>query len=178
MRASLVELNARWEERIGEVTDVSIGINTGPAQVGNIGSRRKFKYGALGTTVNLSSRVQGATKYLGAPFLVTESTAKQLDARFSTRRLCSVRTVNIPHPVVIFEVADAPNAQWAELKRRYELALNLFEHAKFHEALPILGALAHEFPQDDPTVLLLKRNVADLRTIPSEFDPVWELGNK
>jgi adenylate cyclase len=178
IRGSIAQLNQRWQERIGEVTDISIGINTGPAQVGNIGSRRKFKYGALGTTVNLSSRVQGATKYLGASFLVTESTAKQLDDRFSTRRLCSVRTMNIPDPVVMFEVADAPDAKWAELKRRYESALSLFEQAKFHEALPILGALAHEFPHDEPTVVLLKRNVENLRTSPADFNPVWDLGNK
>jgi len=38
---------------------VSIGVNTGPARVGNVGSAVKFKYGALGDTVNMGSRVQG-----------------------------------------------------------------------------------------------------------------------
>ena len=58
MRACLPELNDRWQSRLGERTDISIGINSGRAQVGNIGSRRKFKYGAFGTTVNQASRVQ------------------------------------------------------------------------------------------------------------------------
>ena len=46
--------------------NLGIGINSGPASVGNTGSIHKFKYGPLGNTVNLASRVQGATKYLKA----------------------------------------------------------------------------------------------------------------
>ena len=41
-----------------------LGLNTGVARVGNTGTQRKFKYGPLGNSVNLASRVQGATKYL------------------------------------------------------------------------------------------------------------------
>ena len=51
---SLPEVNKSWEPRLGEPVRLGIGINTGQAQVGNVGSRLKFKYGALGTTVNLA----------------------------------------------------------------------------------------------------------------------------
>jgi adenylate cyclase len=62
MLAALPALDGRWQEAVGGPTEVGIGVNTGPAQVGNTGSTFKFKYGALGNTVNLGSRVQGLTK--------------------------------------------------------------------------------------------------------------------
>ena len=69
MRRSLPEVNARWQERLGESTEITIGINTGLAQVGNIGSRRKFKYGAFGTTVN---QAYGVFPQAGKILLQTE----------------------------------------------------------------------------------------------------------
>lgn len=178
MRASLGEINERWQSRLGEKTDISIGIHSGQAQVGNIGSRRKFKYGALGTTVNQASRIQGTTKQVGVSFLVTHATAALLDSRFPLRRLCSLRTVNIPEPVVVYELADAPDARWSELKRRYEDALTLFESGKFYEAMAILGGLMAEFPHDEPTRYLLQRNVNYLNKSSGDFDPVWNLERK
>ena len=65
MRGGLPELNRRWEGRLGKAIGLGIGINSGAALVGNTGSRQKFKYGPLGHTVNLASRVEGATKHLG-----------------------------------------------------------------------------------------------------------------
>ena len=76
----LPDLNERWKCRIGAPLKVGIGVNTGEALVGNIGSSRKFKYGPLGHTVYLASRVEGATKQLGVPILITDSTRRQLAA--------------------------------------------------------------------------------------------------
>ena len=47
-----------WRDRLEESFSVGIGICSGPAHVGNTGSKKKFKYGPLGTTVNLASRLQ------------------------------------------------------------------------------------------------------------------------
>src|SRR5262249_34701816 len=85
-------LNERWQPILGEPMGIGIGINTGMARVGNVGSQRKMKYGPLGNTVNLGSRVQGATKYFKVRLLVTESTYKQIRAgsnsTFDARHLC------------------------------------------------------------------------------------------
>lgn len=178
MRAQLPIVNQRWQSRLGEPTEVSIGINSGLAQVGNIGSTRKFKYGALGTTVNLASRVQGATKHLGVPLLVTRSTAAKLPADFAIRRLCQVRTVNIDEPVELCELASEPAANWPALKRRYEEALGLFEAARFFEAMALLGGLVAEYPNDEPTRRLLQRNVQCLSQSAEKFDRVWTLDSK
>ncbi|MCB1237807.1 MAG: response regulator, partial [Verrucomicrobiae bacterium] len=85
-------LNAEWRPKTGAETAIGIGVSTGPALVGNIGTHRKFKYGPLGTTVNLGSRVQGVTKLLHTHLLATGETVARLDeAEFPHRRLCRVR---------------------------------------------------------------------------------------
>jgi adenylate cyclase len=178
MRATLPGLNERWKERLGEATDISVGIHSGPAQVGNIGSRRKFKYGAFGPTVNLASRVQGATKHVGVPVLVTQATAQAAGGEFAVRRLGKVRTVNIAEPVELYELAAAPDARWDALRRGYEESLGYFEQARFVEAMGLLGKLVGEFPTDEPTRRLLARNVSCLSHPPDRFDPVWNLESK
>src|SRR5439155_5872724 len=116
MLARLPELNARWQSVLGEPIQVGIGINTGMACVGNMGSRRKFVYGPQGDTVNLASRVQGATKYLQAPILLTGSTQMRLDDGFKTRRLCQVRVVNIARPVDLYELRAPEEPGWEALQ--------------------------------------------------------------
>ena len=179
MRMGLAALNQRWEARIRTKTDVSIGINSGDAQVGNIGSRRKFKYGAFGTTVNQASRVQGATKLIGLPMLVTRSTADQLGDEFPLRRLCTVRTVNISDPVELFELAEFPHASWRRLQVEYESALVHFERAELDDALEILGRLGKEFSHDQPRLNLVRR-VAEAQNYSEgvPFSAVWTLGSK
>jgi hypothetical protein len=70
-----------------ESTDVGIGINTGTALVGNVGSSYKFKYGAVGDTVDLANRVQGLTRSPRPRVLLTASTHAKLGDAFLTRRL-------------------------------------------------------------------------------------------
>ena len=54
-----------------------IGVHTGMALVGNIGTRGKLKYGALGDTLNTASRVEGLNKYIGSHVAVSGETAAQ-----------------------------------------------------------------------------------------------------
>jgi adenylate cyclase len=178
MREQLAEFNTRWEPRLGEPTGISIGINSGPAQVGNIGSRRKIKYGAFGPTVNQAARVQGATKLVGCPLLVTKGTADLLGGAYPLRRLCTATTVNIAEPVDFYELPAAPDAAWPKLKEQYEQALALFEKAQFRQAMALLINLAGDFPTDVPTMNLLQRSMAFFQNPPPKFDSVWHLKAK
>jgi adenylate cyclase len=178
MLERLRDLNERWQPVLEEPMDLGIGINSGPARVGKIGSERKFKYGPLGTTVNLASRVQGATRYLKARVLVTRSTREQLDAGFAARRLCRARVVNIPDPVDLYELGPAPATDWEELGRDYSMALDRFEKRSFRTAIRILGNILNEHPEDGPSLVLMARALAFLMPKPPEFDPVWELPGK
>ena len=178
MLGVLPELNARWQPFLSEPVDVSIGLNTGITRVGNIGSKYKFKYGALGNAINLASRVEGATKYLGSRLLVTGTTRAQLDDTFAVRRVCRVRVVNITEPVELYELAALGLPDWPQLRQQYETALDLFERKEFHGAIRIAGDLLAKYPHDGPTLALLCRSVNSLMAPVANFDPVWELPGK
>ena len=161
MLDKLPELNARWRDTLQEPMGLGIGINTGRARVGNTGSHHKFKYGPLGNSVNLASRVQGVTKYLKAPLLVTEATRSKLDPELLTRRIGKVKVVNIAEPVEIYELLPTPAPGLLEPAQRmcrdYEAALAAFERNEPREALTIVARVYRENPDDGPALVLLSR---------------------
>jgi adenylate cyclase len=178
MLAALPQLNERWQPILGEPLALTIGINTGTASVGNIGSRRKFKYGPLGNAVDLASRVRGATKYLGTNFLVTGTTEAQLDAKLERRRISRVRVVNIAQPVDLFEIAAPGQPDWPTFSASYAAALALLEQSSFREAAAALGKLLSDYPDDVPTQVLLSRALQAITSPTEEFDPIWQLPGK
>ncbi|MBV9111670.1 MAG: adenylate/guanylate cyclase domain-containing protein [Hyphomicrobiales bacterium] len=80
MRAELAKLNARWhaeaeaEHRSFPEVRFGVGLNTGICCVGNLGSTRRFDYSAIGDDVNVASRLEGATKFLGVDIAANAAT--------------------------------------------------------------------------------------------------------
>jgi adenylate cyclase len=178
MLNTVAELSPRWQERLGESTSVGIGVNSGPVFVGNTGSRRKFKYGPLGTTVNMASRVQGATKYFGAQMIITMATRQQLPADFPSRRLRLVNVVNISDPVELHEVFVDRDRAHAALTKEYESALTAFENGQYAVSVGILGKLLGDVPNDLPSRLLLSQASQALVNPLGEVLRAWQLPSK
>ena len=157
MLAALPEINARWCDKVGATVRLGIGLNSGVARVGNTGSRQKFKYGPLGDTVNVASRVQGATKYLGADCLVTGATLAALPPGVAVRRLARVRVVNIEQPIDLYEiVAEAP-ADWPQRCTRYAEALEALERDEVDHAAECAARLTVDFAGDAAVAALAQR---------------------
>jgi adenylate cyclase len=181
MRAELPAVNERWQGRLGRPLALGIGINTGPALVGNTGSTLKFKYGPLGHSVNLASRVEGATKSLGVQVLITGSTHARLAGAFATRRLCRVRVKGIETPVDLHELhAELADEPWRLDRDIYERALDLYETGEWTEACRTLShVLAGRTGRWEAGVLsLIGRCIEAINSNPSPFDPVLELREK
>jgi adenylate cyclase len=178
MMDALVELNSRWSAELGEPIRLGVGLNSGVARVGNTGSRQKFKYGPLGDVVNVASRVQGATKYLGADCLITGDTLSQMQSPPPARRLARVRAVNIAHPIDLYEVVARPPDDWDRRCTRYNEALVALEQQSFATAAGCADRLAAEFPDDAAAVALGKRAVAAERAGATGAATVWDLPGK
>ena len=75
-RARLEELNRNNVAFQGHKLAHRIGLNSGDALVGNIGSRRRFNYTVMSDAVNVASRLEGANKYFGTSIMASEMTVR------------------------------------------------------------------------------------------------------
>jgi adenylate cyclase len=180
MLSDLPDLDAQWHARLGGPVRLGIGLNTGLALCGNTGSKKKFHYGALGHTVNLASRVEGATKQLGIPLIITGSTHAQIGDGFATRRLCRVRVVGIDGTTDLYELhAERAPADWQNRRATYEQGLAQYEAGDWVEACGTFHTLlVGQSEYDRPTLTLLARATQALKEPPKPFDPVIDLDQK
>jgi adenylate cyclase len=107
MIRKLEVLNRGWEEKSWPTLRLGIGINTGPAIVGSIGSKERSEYTAIGDTVNTASRVQSLNKELQTSILVTKPTVERVKGNLDFRSV-GTRVVRGRQQVVeLFEPVDA-----------------------------------------------------------------------
>ena len=177
MILTLPEINQRWEDQLQTQVGLGIGLNSGIAQVGNTGSRLKFKYGPLGGTVNIASRVQGAIKYFGAECLLTETTLSAMEPKPATRCLARVRVVNIEQPLDLHEIKSPP-PDWSDCCQRYAEALEALEQQDLTSAGKLTQLLVADFPNDQAFTCLAGR-VADANRQGAVSDTgIWNLPGK
>lgn len=108
MERALVHLNAGLAARGLAPLAMRVGINSGVAVVGNLGSPTRFSYTAVGDSVNLASRLEGANKQYGTMILLGESTARQLAGQVGLRLVDRIAVKGKQQAVEIFTpCADA-----------------------------------------------------------------------
>src|SRR5262249_58140328 len=88
--ASLAMLD-RVSGAFGGTVRQRIGLNSGEALVGNIGSRRRFNYTVMGDVVNLASRLEGSNKLYGTTLIASEATVALTGPTFVLRELRATR---------------------------------------------------------------------------------------
>jgi len=89
-----------------------VGIHTGEALAGNLGSARRFDYTLIGDAVNFAARLEGANKYTGTAILLSDDTAQRLGGKFLLRRLGAFKVKGKAKAVVIHELlGDNPAAR-------------------------------------------------------------------
>src|SRR5260370_42524484 len=104
----LDEMQKEWRAHGQLVMDMGVGINTGIASVGNMGSSLRYGYTAMGDSVNLASRLEGLNKEYGTRIIISESTYKVLRSdRVLARELHMIPVKGKVLPVIISEELDA-----------------------------------------------------------------------
>ncbi|HIJ90376.1 MAG: adenylate/guanylate cyclase domain-containing protein [Desulfobulbaceae bacterium] len=115
MQEAMRDLQPQFRTLGVDVLKLRIGINSGPAIVGNMGSDLRFDYTAIGDTVNLASRLEGANKAYGTKIMLAHSTAAAVVERIPLRQIDRVRVKGKNVPVDVFTPCDdAPLAEATE----------------------------------------------------------------
>ena len=128
------------------------GINSGHMLVGNIGSKYRFSYGALGDDVNLGSRLEGLNKQYGTDILIGENTANLVQEHFRLRKMDYVRVKGKEKPVRVYELLGVAGIRFSEEKERqlqiYNEGFEAYQSQRWAEAFEIFKAGQEMFPKD------------------------------
>ncbi len=109
MQSRLERLRAKWREHHASDLAIGIGLNTGDAMVGNVGSEARMEYTAIGDTVNIASRLESITKEQGCPIIISEATAEDIGNQIPTRKVAEVTVRGAAQPIAIYTpVSDSP----------------------------------------------------------------------
>jgi class 3 adenylate cyclase len=178
-RARLAELNRDSAAFRGYVVAHRMGLNSGEALVGNIGSRRRFNYSVMGDAVNVASRLEGANKYYGTTIAASEMTVALTEAKFAWRELDAVRVQGRSGPVRIYELlaeAGQETPQQVASAAAYAEGLAHWRTCGFDAAATCFERVAGI---DKPSALFLGRANAFRRNPPgTDWDPVSTLEGK
>ncbi len=188
MMARVRELQKQWEAEGKPHLDIGIGLNTGVASIGNMGSKLRYGYTALGDAVNLSSRLEGLNKDYGTHILVSETTYRGAqNAGFAFRELDVIRVKGKLEPVTLYEligragessVYGSPQELRARLEA-FESARALYRERRWEEGQRAFQAILERWPDDGPARLYWKRCQEYLFDEPSSnWDGVFTMTHK
>ena len=111
MQRAMDALNESNAARGRPSFEMGIGINTGEAVVGNIGSEQRTKYAVVGAAVNLAARVESCT--VGGQILMTESTARYLGSLAELAPPIHAELKGLDTPVALYELRGL-GGRWAQ----------------------------------------------------------------
>jgi class 3 adenylate cyclase len=162
--------------------DLRIGIATGEALVGSIGSEYMMSFTVMGDTVNLASRLENANKAYGSRCLVSEATAKLCATEFEVREIDRVVVTGQSQQQTIYDLMgrkDALAPQQILARTRYAAGLAAYRARRWDEAHAAFAAAIEAAPDDGPSIALLAR-VAELKQNPppESWDGAWRFEQK
>ena len=181
MMKELKRLNEEWINQGKQPVDIRIGINTGFMLVGNMGSKQRFDFTAMGDSVNLGSRLEGANKSYRTNIIIGESTYQSVKDEFVCMELDAVRVKGKTRPVRIYsllgpkELPEIPET----IVNQFNKAVNVYKARKWEEAIRIFENIAAKDPNFYPAQVYIER-CRDFKENPppSDWDGVYVMTSK
>lgn len=163
MLEKLTHYNAGRARAGYEPTQIGIGLNTGIVMIGTVGGANRMDSTVIGDAVNLTSRIEEATKTYQVPLLISQNTLYDLadPAKYDIRFLDRIRVKGKTQPLSIFEIFDNDIAELRQGKRtskgHFEEAIAHYHLKQIPHAMELLEQCVQIAPDDIPAQIYLAR---------------------
>jgi adenylate cyclase len=187
MLERLAEMQRRWESEGKPRLEIGVGLNSGVASVGNMGSELRYGYTAMGDTVNLAARLEGLNKEYRTRLLVSESTYQgaRSDSDLLFRELDLIRVKGKLLPVTIYELAGSrerlgdAGGEWQERLETFAQGRALYRQRRWAEAQVLFQNVLDRWPDDGPAHVFRARCQDYLSSEPeADWDGVHVMTHK
>ncbi|MGA1938811.1 CHASE2 domain-containing protein [Arcobacter sp. YIC-310] len=179
---SLKALNKKLQNDNKPLVDIGIGLNSGTAVVGEMGSIGRSDYTVIGDAINLGARLESLCKYYGSKINISNHTKEKLKGQYILRFLDLVKVKGKEKPAEIWQVQGKGEAS-KELKEELELhhkAIKLYQNSKFKEALEIFIKLENNPEKSNKKIyqIYIQRCEDFIQNPPSNFIGIYEHSTK
>jgi adenylate cyclase len=178
----LAQLQARWIAQGYPAITTRIGLNSGQVVLGNVGSPSRMEYTAMGDSVNLASRLEGANKYYGTEILLGAHTYELAKPDIVAREIDALRVKGKQQPVVVYELLATTKTvvpQQRQLLTTFIQGLHHYKARDFLTAQRHFEAALKINPDDGPSQIYRQRAQDYHRSPPpGNWDGVYELHSK
>jgi adenylate cyclase len=166
------EEEAKEGDRAFVPLNIGVGLNTGNAVVGNMGSDSRFNYSVFGDSVNLASRLEGQTKEYGFPIIVGSRTALAVKDHFAILELDFIMVKGKKEPEVIYAIAGREDvAQSERFQRLRNLTIEMLACYRGRDWDGALAAIERGRKTDEANTLEYLYNLYEERIVSYKESP-------
>ncbi len=172
MRMQSKIISELWKDKLHFDIFTRIGVNTGEVIVGNMGSKRKFDFTVMGDNVNIAARFEAINKFYGSDIIISENTIKENREKYIVRELDYLLVKGKSKPIKIYQLITRANeiseVDWNFIIRQFEDGIHLYREREFVESLQKFKGIINVYPQDNPSIVYIKRCEEFIKNPPDE----------
>ena len=174
----LEELRPVFAQKSGHELLMRVGLNSGPAVVGNMGSHSRFDYTAMGDTINMASRLEGACKHYSVPILVGDTTFQMAKDAIAAREVDLIRVVGKSKPERVYQILEEKSQASPDMQENvatFHQALDLYRNKRWDDALNLFRKI-----KDDKLSAVYVSRIEQLKQNPppGDWSGIYDLTQK